>query len=53
MTDYANREQRYVNDSEWEKRIDLAIELTCLRGDIKSVKSNPIATIALLGALDS
>jgi len=52
MNDYRNRESKnYVNDPEI-KQIDLAIEKACLRGDLKSVESNPIAKIALAAALD-
>lgn len=54
MTDYTTRgNQKYVNDPKWEKQVDFAIEMACLRGDMKSVKGNPIAKIALSGALDS
>jgi len=54
MADYeTGKKQNYVSDPKWEKQIELAIELACLRGDVESVKSNPIARIALSGALDS
>ena len=37
---------------DWNRRVDLAIELACLRGDIKSIEGNPVAKKALINALD-
>ncbi|MFH1473760.1 MAG: hypothetical protein ABIE55_02600 [Candidatus Aenigmatarchaeota archaeon] len=44
--------QSYVNDPKWNKEVSIAVEMACLRGDIKSVESNPLARKLALEALN-
>ena len=46
--------ERYVMNGEVPayKTTELAIEMACMRGDLNSIKNNPIAIKALKNALD-